>query len=166
MDKQQKIIISIMSVILLAFIVTTAFILIDRRNETVMGEFEAPPFDENAVSGVPDVDAWLNYREINVAEGFAFSMCGNLTLSDSGCVVYFTSPSNNAVWLLMKLYDEEGNVLGQSQIVRPGEYVECIALSKRPKTSTAVKVKILSYEPETYYSQGSAEASFIINVRE
>ena len=30
----------------------------------------------------------------------------------------------------------------------------------------AFKVKIFSYEPGTYYSQGSAEASFILKVKE
>ena len=163
MDKQQKVIITVLSVILLGLVIATASTLIARRSQTVMGEFEAPPFDDRAVSGVPVVDDALNYREITVADGFRFSMCGNLTLSDNGCIVYFTSSPDNTVWLLMKIYDEAGNLVGQSGLLRPGEYLENIVLLKKMSSNAKVKVKILSYEPDTYYSQGSAEASFVLN---
>lgn len=166
MDKQQRITISILSVILLVIIVVTARILITRESKTILGEFQAPPFDDRAVSGAPVVDDSLNYREVTVAEGFKFSMCGNLTLNDNGCLVYFTSPSDNKVWLLVKMYDVDGNLLGQSNLLRPGEYIENIELSEKPDTNIPVKLKILSYEPNTYYSQGSAEASFVLKVKE
>jgi hypothetical protein len=163
MDKKQIIIISILSVVLIA-IVTLTVIIIAREPKTVIEEFEAPAFDEAAILGTPDVDESLNYREMEVAEGFKFSMCGNLTLKNGGCPVYFTSAADNDIWLLMKIYDNDGNLLGKSGILRPGEYLESIKIEKNITSTTPITVKILSYEPGTYISRGSAKAELTLAV--
>ena len=40
-------------------------------------------------------------------------------------------------------------------MLRPGEYVRAVALSRSLQTGEPVKLKIMGYEPETYYSAGS-----------
>jgi len=161
MDKKQITIISILSVLLVA-IITFTVIITTRETEPDIREFEAPQFDESAISGSPEVDESLNYRELAIAEGFKFSMCGNLTLENNSCVVYFTSFADNELWLLMKIYDKEGNLLGSSGLLRPGEYLKSIELSKTITSDTPITVKVLSYEPDTYLSHGSASANLVI----
>lgn len=56
----------------------------------------------------------------------------------------------------MRILDEAGNILGESGLLRPGEYVRAVRLEKIPKQPTPVSLKIMAYEPETYYSAGSA----------
>ena len=45
-----------------------------------------------------------------------------------------------------------------------GEYVEHIALTAAPESSRAI-AKILTYEPETWYSMGSATAEIMLQIK-
>lgn len=119
--------------------------------------FTPPPFEENAVSGVPEVPEELGYSS-PYKEGMAyrFSVCGNVTLEGSEAVVYFTNPSENDVWLKLRVLDESGKTLGETGLIRPGEYVRCVSLSSAPPAVAKIALKIMGYEPETYHSAGSA----------
>ena len=70
--------------------------------------------------------------------------------------VWLTNPEENTVWLKVRILDEKGNILGESGLVRPGEYVRSVKLDSLPKETVDVSLKIMAYEPETYYSAGSA----------
>lgn len=48
-------------------------------------------------------------------------------------------------------------MLGQTGLLKPGEYVEYLALDTLPGNAPVI-AKILTYQPETYYSMGSASA--------
>ena len=48
------------------------------------------------------------------------------------------------------------NILGETGLVRPGEYVQTVALTTIPKSGTPITLKIMAYEPDTYYSAGAA----------
>ncbi len=162
MDKQQKMIITALSALVAILLIVTLVLRLSGGKETVVGEFQPPEFDKLATLGTPQVDSSLNYKEISVAEGFKFSMCGNLTRQSDRCIIYFTSAPDNNVWLLVKIFDQSGNLLGQSGLLRPGEYVEYIALYSNVGANTPVTVKVLSYEPDTYISCGSAGANLVL----
>ena len=119
--------------------------------------FTPPPFEPNAVSGVPEVAEELGYSS-PYKEGMAyrFSVCGNVTAEGSNAVVYLTNPAENNVWLKLRVLDENGGTLGETGILRPGEYVRCVALTSVPEVRTKITLKIMGYEPETYHSAGSA----------
>ena len=92
-------------------------------------------------------------------------LCGNLTVKDDNTVdIYFTSDIGNQFWAKIKLFDEAGNLLGESGLIKAGEYVQSVKLTNPPETSETVIAKILTYEEDTYYSKGSVTAQLMLNV--
>ena len=71
-------------------------------------------FDPTAVMGTPDVPKDLGYSPLEVEQGYKAYVCGELLAIGSNVDVYFTSPETNAVWLLLRLTDETGAVLGET----------------------------------------------------
>lgn len=158
MDKQQRLIVAILGGILAVLVICLVVLVLTRTPEIIVSDFDKPPFDENALLGTPEeAVAREDYRTINVKDNYSFSICGAPSFADGSLVPYFASHGTNEVWLLLKVYDVDGTELGKSGLIRPGEYVKSIALSRAPSGDT-VQVKILSYEPETYFSRGAASA--------
>ena len=120
-------------------------------------EFTPPPFEENAMTGVPEVPEDLGYSS-PYKEGMAyhFSICGNVTTEGKDAVVYLTNPAENEVWLKLRILDESGKSLGETGLIKPGEYVRGVTLTTIPKTGSGITLKIMGYEPDTYRSAGSA----------
>ena len=116
--------------------------------------FTPPPFEETAVAGVPELTAADGYQPID-ARLFRFSICGALSLEDGAADVWLTNDAENSVWMKVRLSDTEGNVLGETGLIRPGEYVQRVRLVSPPQMTTDVVLTVMSYEPETYYSMGS-----------
>lgn len=124
--------------------------------EPTRGEFIPPAFEANAVSGTPEVPDGLGYSA-PFQEGMAyrFAVCGNVTIDDGQALVYFTNPAENDAWIKLRIYDEYGAALGETGLLKPGEYVQYMELSKNLKAGTPIQLKIMGYEPETYLSMGS-----------
>lgn len=123
--------------------------------ETVIGDFTAPEFDANAVVGVPTVPENLGWAVLDISEGYTVHVCGILNADASGSLpVWFSSDADNTVWVKLRLLDADGNVLGETGILKPGEYVERMQLVEGAH-SCAVTLQVMGYEPETYYSAGS-----------
>ncbi len=120
------------------------------------GSFSPPAFDDSAVSGTPEVPDGLGYNEL-YQDGMAyrFSICGRLTFDGTDATVFLTNPSTNDAWLKLRVLDSEGNVLGETGLVKPGEYVKTVELSKALPAGTPVILRIMGYEPDTYLSVGS-----------
>lgn len=130
------------------------------RRET---EFTPPPFAENAESGVPEVPEALGYSSpYKDGMAYRFSVCGNVTIEGRDAVVYLTNPVENTVWLKLRVLDENGKTLGETGLIRPGEYVRCVTLTSVPAASAKIKLKIMGYEPDTYLSAGSATLNTVI----
>ena len=167
MDKKQKIVIAVIGGLIAAALITLVVLLLARDSMAKVGEFVAPPFDAEAKAGEPaGLDESLGYKRMDIENAFSFAMCGKLFLKEGRVNAYFTNPEDNGVWLLVKVYDESGKkLLGQSGIIKNGEYVEKITLSDPPEKTAPVVFKIYSYEPETYYSMGSASGKFTLNVQ-
>lgn len=117
--------------------------------------FVAPPFDDNAISGEPSVSEGLGYN-ILYREGMSFKVgaCGVVNVVDGRAEIYLTNLSENTVWLKARFYDSKGNVLGESGLIKPGEYLESVELKTIPKESEKITIKVMSYEPDTYKSLG------------
>lgn len=145
---------ALLAVICLAFM---AFALA-RKPEPVRGEFTPPPFDPAAESGTPVVPEGLGYSQLD-CRAYKVSLCGKLGADGT---VFLTNPKENAVWLKLRVLDEKGNILGETGLVRPGEYVKSVIWSSAPKSGTTVTLKIMAYEPDTYYSAGAASLNTIV----
>ena len=116
--------------------------------------FTPPPFDPAAQSGIPDVPKNLGYGELD-ATAFRFSAAGVLTADNGRTDLWLTNPVDSTVWLKARILDADDALLGESGLLRPGEYVQTVTLDRVPAQTAPVTVKIMAYEPETYYSAGS-----------
>lgn len=132
-------------------VMTLALIYSSRRGQA---DFVPPVFDTAARSGVPEVPEGLGWQELD-AQVFKVSICGLLVPMQDAVDVWLTNPEENEIWLKLRILDEEGSVLGETGLVRPGEYVQSVALETVPKSGTAVALKLMAYEPETYHSAGT-----------
>ena len=125
--------------------------------EVVVGDFVPPEFDAAAVEGLPAVGMPDMYGTLVLNESTAVSMYSAPIVCEDKVQVFFTSDATNTVWVRLRLMDQKGTVLGQTGLLKLGEYVEYLALDTLPG-NTPVIAKILTYQPETYYSMGSASA--------
>mgnify|MGYP007070148465 CR=1 FL=1 len=93
--------------------------------------------------------------ELTVREGYVVHVCGVLRANADGMLpVWFASDAGNDVWLKLRLRNADGEIIGETGILRPGEYVELMRLGENAATGDVV-LEIMGYEPETYYSAGS-----------
>ena len=121
---------------------------------TGQARFTPPPFDPAARPGIPDVPEDLGYSELD-ATAFRFSAAGVLTADNGATDLWLTNPAGSTVWLKARILDADNALLGESGLLRPGEYVQTVTLDRVPAQTAPVTVKIMAYEPETYYSAGS-----------
>ena len=163
MSKAEKIILMALAVVAAVLLVVFLFRPVPVQ-EQIIGEFSPPAFDSSALSGAPDVEQPEMYGTLNLSEDIAVSLYSAPIVKEGRAQVFFTCPASNTVWMRLRISDEKGNVLGQTGLVRPGEYVEYIVLDRMPETSRAI-AKILTYEPETYYSMGSATAEVMLQMK-
>ena len=115
--------------------------------------FTPPPFDSSAVVGVPDVPDDLGWQELD-AEVFKASVCGKIVIHGNMADIWLTNPESNTVWLKLRVLDESGAVLGETGLIKPGEYVQTVAFDAIPPSGTPISMKLMAYQPETYYSEG------------
>lgn len=159
MSKKEIIVLAIVGVLILAAIVGIAVAKKTNQQQTIVNDFVAPPFDAAAQTGQPtDVPENGAYGALALREDAVVRMCANVFTEGNAALVYLTSESENVGWIRIKLLDADGNVVGESGLLRPGEYVRAVQLNKAVSEGTMLTVKILVYEPETYVSIGSAGA--------
>lgn len=116
--------------------------------------FTPPPFEEAAASGVPNVPEGLGWGELD-AKVYKASVCGVIRVEDGSADVWFTNPESNTLWLKLRILDKDGNIVGETGIIKPGEYVQSVAFYAVPAGGEAVSLKLMAYEPETYHSAGA-----------
>lgn len=120
------------------------------------GEFVPPAFDSLAVSGVPEVPEGLEYSSpYRDGMAYRFSVCANVKMDGSKATVYFTNAEGNNVYLKLRVLDENDNILGETGLLKPGEYVKDVELIQALSAGTGIRLKIMSYAPDTYLSEGS-----------
>ena len=118
------------------------------------GKFTPPPFEASAVSGTPEVPEELGWQELD-AQAFQVGVCGAVVLEGSQADVWLTNPESNTVWLKLRIMDENGTVLGETGLIRPGEYVQSVTFDTVPASGATISMKVMAYEPETYHSAGA-----------
>lgn len=135
-------------------IMTAVLIRSDKNSGSF--SFTPPPFETEAVSGTPDVPEELGWSEI-YQEGMSFKayLCGNVIADGDSAQVYFTNSGDYDVWLKLRILNENGTVIGESGLLKPGEYVKDVSLTADIADGETIRVKIMAYEPETYYSAGT-----------
>ena len=163
MSRTEKIIIIIL---VLAVIAAAIGIMTDsRRNQIIIEDFTEPSFESGALVGMPEnVDESLRHSKMAVAEGFVVWMCADPVVTGGQARIFFTSEETNNVWVKVQFVDAEGTLIGESGLLRPGEYVENISLAQVPEEDGLITARILSYEQDTYYSKGTATAQVMLHL--
>ena len=153
-----------MTVLMAGLLIAAGVVFATRENlKPIVGEMVPPEFDEAAVSGMPEQLAKsAAYGTLKLKPDAVVSMCANVSVENNAAQVYFASHEENLGWMKIKILDEKGILLGESGLVRPGEYIESVKLFQTPKKSGLVKAKLLIYEPDTYLSLGSATVQIML----
>lgn len=126
-------------------------------------EFAPPPFEPEAQAGTPAVPDGLGYQELD-AQAFRVLLCGEIIPEENAADIWFANPAGNEVWLKLRVLDSQGNILGQTGILRPGEYVRQVTLWAVPEAGTPIILKVMAYEPETYHAAGALELNTVITL--
>lgn len=140
-------------IICIAALIVAAVTLVI-TGQPIQKPFAPPEFDSQAVVGVPDVADALGWQELD-AKAYRVGICGLLIPKGNDVDVWFTNPKENKVWLKVRVFNGNGDILGESGLIRPGEYLQTINLQTVPNSGSTVALKIMAYEPETYYSAGA-----------
>lgn len=119
-------------------------------------QFVPPAFDANAVVGDHSVAEGANGYSVLDARGvYKVGVCGVVKVVDNKADVWFTNPAENAVWLKLRVQNKKtGEILGETGLIKPGEYVQALSFYKTPAAGTDIVLRVMSYEPDTYYSKG------------
>ena len=86
---------------------------------------------------------------------FSAHICGKVTLNESEANVFFTNDDGNKVWLKLRILDQEDNILAETGLLKPNEYIRAVTFYTVPENGATIKIKIMAYEPDTYYSAGT-----------
>ena len=175
MERSERLILSIAGGIFAILTIVTLIVISGKSPEEEpkpkqQQEFLAPAFEANAEQGTPELTEEeikkLRFSNINMADTIYVSMCGSWYLHDENLVdVYFASSDKNTAWIRLIVYSEDGSEMGSTGVLKPGEYVQSLTLNLVPTRDCNLKVKVVSYQPETYYSEGTASASVSLYVQ-
>ncbi len=154
MVKQKNKLLIAVSILCIISVATMLIVLNFTKSEEASDNFMPPSFEQNAIQGIPDVPDDLGWSEVD-AQVYKASVCGIVVLEGDRADVWFTNPSDSSVWLKLRVLDERGNIIGETGIIRPGEYVQRITFTTIPNDGDTIGLKVMGYEPETYYSAGS-----------
>ena len=110
---------------------------------------------EEILEGKVEIDDIYGYSEMQFATEYRVGACGSPAADLEGVDVYFSNPQGNDVLLKCLLIDNENNTVGESGLIKPGCYVKRIKFNNPKSPGTyEMTMKILGFEPETYYSKG------------
>ena len=107
-----------------------------------------------AQTGTPDVPESAGYGDLDAGD-FKFYAAGNLTAENGKTDIWLTNPAEKYIWLKARLLDKDENILGESGLIKPGEYIQSIELDEIPKGTSSITLKIMAYAPDTYQSAGA-----------
>ena len=147
---RKKALLPILAVLCILSLAVMAAVL---RRSGAEAVFTPPPFEPLARMGTPAAQEGTGYQELD-AGIFRAGLCGKICIRDGMAEVRFANPADNSVWLRLRILDEEGNILGQTGLLRAGEYVDGVPAGDIP-AGTPVTLKVMAYEPDTYHSAGA-----------
>ena len=121
------------------------------------GAFSPPPFEPSAKTGEPQTEMIPEESGYSLldAQAYQAALCGNPGIHGKEVFLYLTNPETNIIWLKVRIIGESGEILGESGLLKPGEYAESVTLDTVPAGDTPVQLKLMAYEPDTYHSAGA-----------
>ena len=156
-----------LSLLLIVCIVSIIFMLavLYIKPQTVNQMFTPPPFETEVQTGIPVVDQKLGYTTLkNDSMSFSLSICGKPIVVGDTSEIYLTNNEDNNVWIKLRVLDENSNILAETGLIKPDEYLKDIKFDVIPKDNDKIILKIMSYEIDTYYSMGTVSLNTKIKV--
>lgn len=119
-------------------------------------QFVPPAFDPAAVAGDHGVaEGEKGYGVLDARGVYKVGVCGMVVMDGDKADVWFTNPAENAVWLKLRVHNKKtGEILGETGLIKPGEYVQTVTFITAPAKGDEIVLRVMSYEPDTYYSKG------------
>lgn len=145
----------IAAAVICALSLVVMLIALTAGHKQVQEEFAPPPFDANAIAGSPVVPDNLGWTELD-CKAYKVSVCGQVVAEGNSADLWLYNPETNTVWMKLRVLDEKGNILGETGLLKPGEYVRSVELERVPADGSTIALKIMAYQPDTYYSEGAA----------
>lgn len=124
-------------------------------------EFVPPSFDISAQAGIPSVSNEIDWQIID-AKAFAIGICGKVTANGENADIWLYNPKENTVLLKVRIFDSDGTVLGETGLIKPNEYIQSVKLSAIPQQGAPLLLKVMAYQPNTYYSEGTVNINTYI----
>lgn len=163
MSRKRKGIFIIAAVVCVISLIIMCVTLLFKKHNFQQNTFIPPLFEEKAICGTPSDINRDDWRQFD-AQVYKFSICTSITVVEKKADIWLTNPQENSVWIKMRILDESGNKLSETGLLRPGEYVQAVYFDEVPENNTDIVLKLMAYEPETYYSAGSVQINTTIKV--
>lgn len=144
----------VLGVIFILLIISIVLIGTNIKNKQ---EFVKPPFDKNVIKGVPEVDNFST-QVLEVKEGYKIYINPKPVLDNNSLIVNFTSLENNNILLKVRILSDE-KIIGESGVIKPGEYVKKVKISKRLNKEDEISYVIMGYDKDSYMSEGTIKLS-------
>lgn len=165
-NSSDTVLIALVCVLSVAVICVGAIIIVMLTSLNKKVEFIPPEFETQALQGSPTVPDGMGYLEV-YKEGMSFNsfVCGEVNIVDGKADIYFTNPEKNTLWMKLRIFDEAGNIIAETGLIKPNEYLKTVTFTKVPKNNSKIIMKIMTYEPNTYYSGGAVSLTTVAKVK-
>lgn len=121
--------------------------------------FVPPAFEAAAVTGVLEETDELKALGWTVADAkdlpYAVRICGRVLVKEQTADLWFYNEPKSESWLKLRITDEEGIILAETGLLKPGEYLQSVEFNRALADGETISMKIMGYEPETYHSVGA-----------
>ncbi|MCR5635644.1 MAG: hypothetical protein K6F76_00470 [Clostridiales bacterium] len=150
----------LISALVCAVSVIFAVVVLFVTSNAANPNFTPPPFDGNAVTGTPVLDSDSGYGEAD-ATAYKVGVCGKIATDNNNAFIYLNNLPENNVWIKARIFDTNGEIIGESGLIKQGEYLPYVTLSRVPEDNK-LTVKVMAYEPDTYHSAGAVTLDAVI----
>ena len=148
--KNNKLLIILCTILAILAIVIVGLLFSINSKES----FKKPDFDSN----VTEIPSDLDYQKsvLNILDGYSIYISPNPKIVDDDYLkIDFLSVSTNNVYVKVRILDSENNIIGETGILKAGDYLEKVKLSKSVKVNDNITYKIMGYDQDNYTSAGS-----------
>ncbi len=164
MEKNQKIILVIVGILVIAAIVGAAIFISNKDSIKRVEAFKVPDYNTSAIEGMPEVtDGSLSYTDIKIEDGALIKLCATPRLEDGKLILFFTSLKENTALINVRVFDQDKNFVCESGIIKPGFYLKDIDIPSDANVKEMVRLQILGYEQGTFHSIGTTRMSLILS---
>lgn len=163
MDKVEKKIIISSIIVFIVILIGVIVLFLNKDKIKKKTEFVVPQLENSSIKGKPeDVDETLSYQEMSIKEDYVVYICATPKEENGKLILYFTSSEKNVSLLKIRVFDSDNKLIGESGLIEPNSYIKEITLNRNLNKNEGISIKVMSYQKDTYYSNGSFKLNVFI----